>query len=96
MVYLFDAGRTEIISNDQNPKFTAQFTFTYIFEEVQSVRLEVYDADSGYKTNDASVMDLEKQDYQGEWSIVTVDMRLMNVKVVAEPLCGVFCEVSRR
>lgn len=59
-------GRTEIISNDQNPNFTAQFTLTYIFEEVQSLRLEVYDADTAFKTNDASELVLAKQDFQGE------------------------------
>ena len=58
-------GRTEIISNDQNPNFVAQFILTYIFEEVQSLRFEVYDADSVYKTNDATHLLLPKQDFQG-------------------------------
>lgn len=58
-------GRTEIITNDQNPNFTAQFALTYIFEEVQSLRLEVYDADTVYTTNNASQLILAKQDFQG-------------------------------
>lgn len=39
---------------------------TYIFEEVQSLRLEVYDADSTYKTDDSSALILSKQDFQGK------------------------------
>lgn len=59
------AGRTEIVTNSQDPNFTAQFTITYIFEEVQSLRLEVYDADSSFKTNDATKLPLHRQDFQG-------------------------------
>lgn len=60
------AGRTEIITNDQNPNFTAQFSLTYLFEEVQRVRLEVYDVDTAYKSSDAAKLDLGRQDFQGE------------------------------
>lgn len=60
-------GRTEIITNCQSPRFMAQFTMTYIFEEVQSLRFEVYDADSSYKTSDATHLILAKQDFQGEF-----------------------------
>lgn len=59
-------GRTEIITNDQNPNFTAQFSLTYLFEEVQRVRLEVYDVDTAYTSSDASKLDLGRQDFQGE------------------------------
>lgn len=59
-------GRTEIITNDQSPNFTAQFSLTYLFEEVQRVRLEVYDVDTSYKSSDATKLDLGKQDFQGE------------------------------
>lgn len=62
-------GRTEIITNDQNPNFTAQFSLTYLFEEVQRVRLEVYDVDTAYKSSDASNLDLGKQDFQGKIKI---------------------------
>ncbi|CAM9714165.1 unnamed protein product [Ectocarpus sp. 12 AP-2014] len=60
-----EIGRTEIITNDQNPNFTAQFSLTYLFEEVQRVRLEVYDVDTAFKTNDATNLDLGRQDFQG-------------------------------
>lgn len=64
-VHWREVGRTEIVSNNQSPQFVAQFALTYIFEEVQSLKLDVYDADSVYKTNDASHLILSKQDFQG-------------------------------
>ena len=39
-------GRTEQIKNNHNPKFATPFTVDYYFEEVQKVKLEVYDLDN--------------------------------------------------
>nr|XP_022339072.1 copine-3-like [Crassostrea virginica]XP_022339073.1 copine-3-like [Crassostrea virginica] len=41
-----EIGRTEQIKNNHNPKFATPFTVDYYFEEVQKVKLEVYDLDN--------------------------------------------------
>ncbi|CAN0022215.1 unnamed protein product, partial [Sphacelaria rigidula] len=99
-----EVGRTEIVSNSQSPNFTAQFTLTYIFEEVQSLRLEVYDADSAYKTNDASQLVLSKQDFQGVaettmaeilgTSSQTAELNLTNAKLGATDAGKVFVRMD--
>lgn len=39
-------GRTEQIKNNHNPKFVTPFTVDYFFEEIQKVKIEVYDLDN--------------------------------------------------
>ncbi|KAJ8047937.1 Copine-8 [Holothuria leucospilota] len=41
-----EVGRTEVISNNLNPKFVKKFLVDYFFEEVQHLKFEVYDIDS--------------------------------------------------
>ncbi|CAM9691558.1 unnamed protein product [Choristocarpus tenellus] len=61
-----ELGRTEIVSNTQDPFFTTQLSAMFLFEEVQHLRFEVYDADCVYKSNASSaVLILAKQDFQG-------------------------------
>lgn len=38
--------RTEAIQNTLNPQFTRKARMTYLFEEVQKLRFEMYDVDS--------------------------------------------------
>lgn len=61
-----EIGRSEIISNTLNPNFVKSVSISYRFEEVQHIRVEVYDADDAYSTADASsTMVLSRQDFQG-------------------------------
>ena len=39
-------GRTEPVKNNQNPQFTKPIEVDYFFDEVQKVRIDVYDIDS--------------------------------------------------
>lgn len=41
-----EMGRTEQIKNNHNPKFVTPFTVDYFFEEIQKVKIEVYDLDN--------------------------------------------------
>nr|XP_011422303.2 copine-3 isoform X2 [Crassostrea gigas] len=41
-----EIGRTELIKNCHDPKFAHAFTVDYFFEEVQKVKVEVYDLDN--------------------------------------------------
>lgn len=41
-----ELGRTETVVNSANPTFTAVIEFDYFFEEMQRLRLEVFDRDS--------------------------------------------------
>ncbi len=38
--------RTEVIKNTLNPDFTTKIRLTYLFEETQKMRFEMYDVDS--------------------------------------------------
>eukprot|EP00903_Cladosiphon_okamuranus_P006483 g6342.t1 len=60
-----EIGRTEIISNSLDPKFVTIVPVTFKFEEVQTLRFEVYDVDTAYTTADAKNVDPAKQDFQG-------------------------------
>ena len=45
----FEVGRTETIQNNLNPEFSKKITMTYLFEERQLLKFEVYDIDSASK-----------------------------------------------
>ena len=40
-----EVGRTEMLTDNHNPDFTTQFHVTYMFEEVQNLKVEIYDSD---------------------------------------------------
>lgn len=42
----YELGRTETLDNQLNPDFATKFTVTYYFEELQSIKFEIYDVDS--------------------------------------------------
>lgn len=42
----YELGRTETLDNQLNPDFATKFTVTYYFEELQSIKFELYDVDS--------------------------------------------------
>ncbi|XP_061179725.1 copine-3-like [Saccostrea echinata] len=54
-----EIGRTELIKNCHDPKFTRAFRVDYFFEEVQKVKVEVYDLDNETAT-------LEDDDFLGK------------------------------
>ena len=41
-----EVGRTEVTQNQANPVWTRQFIMDYFFEEVQSIKVDVYDEDT--------------------------------------------------
>jgi hypothetical protein len=43
---VIQVGRTENIQNTLSPQFTRSFEMDYYFEEVQTVRVTVYDIDN--------------------------------------------------
>ena len=44
--HFFQVGRTENIKNCLNPKFAHMFEVDYFFEEVQQIKVAVYDLDN--------------------------------------------------
>jgi len=61
-------SRTEAVDDNNNPDFTKQILMEYRFEEVQVIRLDVYDADS------KDLNDLSKHDYIGHCEFVLGDL----------------------
>lgn len=55
----FELGRTETINNNLNPSFKVPIQVEYLFEEVQNLRICIYDSDG-------SSRDLSKHDKLGE------------------------------
>ena len=77
-----ELGRTEVIRDTQNPKFTHSFVMDYFFEEIQTVRVEVYDEDKKGSSN------LKDHDHQG-----SVDFHLgyligQNGQSITVPIAG--------
>lgn len=81
-----ELGRSEVIPNTLNPKWTYQLTIDYRFEEVQLLRLAVYDVDSNYKTKTSDQFDLNKQDYLGEMQITLAEVINSPSHVLTRPL----------
>jgi len=60
-----ELGRTEIVANSQDPHFVKKINFVYRFEEIQTVKFAVYDADEGFESHDATLVNPEDGDFQG-------------------------------
>ncbi|KAM8881472.1 copine-3-like isoform 1-T1 [Synchiropus picturatus] len=56
----WEVGRTEVLQNCLNPKFSKTFIIDYYFEMVQKLRFEVYDID------DSVTCSLQSADFLGE------------------------------
>ena len=54
-----EIGRTETVVNSHDPVFNKAFTVDYYFEEIQSLKAEVYDRDNDSKA-------LSKHDFLGQ------------------------------
>ncbi|CAG5112155.1 Oidioi.mRNA.OKI2018_I69.chr2.g6399.t1.cds [Oikopleura dioica] len=57
-----EIGRTEVIMNNLNPKFSKKFDLDYVFEVVQTLKFEVYDLDEASSK-------LDKHDFLGECQV---------------------------
>ncbi|XP_065898751.1 copine-9-like [Dysidea avara] len=62
-------GRTEVIFDNLDPKFAKTFVLDYHFEEVQTFRVAVYDAD-----DQRHLDDLSKQEFIGEAEFKLADV----------------------
>ena len=63
-----EIAKTEMVKDNNNPEFTKQIIITYRFEEVQLIRLDIYDADNKDLNN------LSKHDYIGYCEFVLGDL----------------------
>ena len=53
--------RTEIVANNLHPKWVKSAYLSYNFDEIQELAIEVYDVEGTFKTNDATKLNLGKQ-----------------------------------
>ena len=77
-----EIGRTEVAVNNQNPSFVKKIITNYKFEEIQRLRICVFDADT---EGDSAYLDLSQQDYLGE-AEVEVPTLVHNSSSVSLPL----------
>ncbi|XP_065898772.1 copine-9-like [Dysidea avara] len=63
-------GRTEMIRDNLNPKFSKKFVVPYNFEEVQLYRASVYDVD----VSDKNIDNINKHDFIGEAEFTIADV----------------------
>lgn len=68
----FELMKTEVIQDNNNPEFTKQIHIDYKFEEVQILRLDIYDADA------PNINQLSKHDYIGYCEFVLGDLVTSN------------------
>ncbi|KAL5473572.1 hypothetical protein EMCRGX_G028068 [Ephydatia muelleri] len=69
-------GRTEVIENNLNPKFSTTFRLEYRFEEVQNLQFAVYDVDDKHHVDN-----IDKQELLG-----TVECTLAEIMAAGEHL----------
>ena len=50
----FQIGRTEQLKNTENPKFAAPILIDYFFEEVQKLKISIYDVNSSHSSLDGA------------------------------------------
>jgi hypothetical protein len=62
-----EIGRTELINDNLNPKFTRSLMMDYYFESVQRLKIKCWDIDN-------VKLPLEKQDFIGELIITLADI----------------------
>eukprot|EP01135_Chromosphaera_perkinsii_P003560 Nk52_evm18s248 gene=Nk52_evmTU18s248 len=74
-----EIGRTEIIWDNLNPEWEKTFHINYVFEEVQELKFEVYDAEG--KTND-----LSKYDFIGASTMTLSSIMVSPGQVQRKPL----------
>nr|XP_008123515.2 PREDICTED: copine-6-like [Anolis carolinensis] len=72
-----EVGRSEVLHRSQNPVFAHVFALDYFFEEMQTLRFEVFDADG----EDAENVGLEEGGLLG-----TVECTLGQVRTVLFPM----------
>eukprot|EP01084_Bolivina_argentea_P026186 48639_1 len=65
-------GKTEIVWDNPHPDFSKDIRINYLFEEIQYIRLEMYDAD------EHQTIDLSKHDYIGSAEFVVGDLVTAN------------------
>eukprot|EP01083_Nonionella_stella_P092710 259600_1 len=61
-------GKTDIIWDNPNPDFSNDIRLSYLFEEIQTIRLDIWDA------NEQQTKDLTKHDYIGYVDFVVGDL----------------------
>jgi len=76
----FELAKTEAIQDNNNPDFSKQITIDYKFEEVQVIRLDIYDADS------PNINKLSDHDYIGHCEFVLGDLVTSNGSKLAMKL----------
>lgn len=62
-------GMTEMIKDNLNPKFAKTFTLDYYFEEIQTLKLEVYDVDDV-----SHISDLSRHDFIGAVEVTLAEV----------------------
>ena len=60
-----EQGRTEIIANKTTGQFVKKVFVKYRFEQPCQIRFSLYDCDDSFKSNDASNIDISRQDFLG-------------------------------
>jgi len=79
-------GRTEMVLNNLNPNFAKSVTVDYYFEEVQKLKLQVYDVDSPSQA-------LQAHDFLGEVECTLGHVsRVLMISMSARHRCLHFCD----
>ena len=68
----FELSKTEVVQDNNDPEFTKQIKIDYKFEEVQLLRLDIYDADT------PNIDQLSDHDYIGNCEFVLGDLVTSN------------------
>eukprot|EP01084_Bolivina_argentea_P064279 117259_1 len=76
-------GQTEIVDDNPNPDFSKDIRINYLFEQVQKLRLDIYDAnddddDSDDDDQEIKTEELSKHDFVGAVEFIVGDLVVAN------------------
>ena len=72
-------ARTEVVDDTSDPDFSRDIRIRYMFEQVQQIRIDIYDADCGDDDDDDDVDQLNLAEY------------VQRVSRQLQPRCMLFC-----
>ena len=76
-----EIGRTEVIQDTQSPSWHTAITAAYVFEEVQTIKVEVYDEDVKGSTN------LKDHQLQGSACFLLSELMTSRTGSLTKDLC---------
>eukprot|EP00899_Mesostigma_viride_P013966 jgi/Mesvir1/22570/Mv18574-RA.1 len=81
-----ELGRTEVVANTTSPQFVARVRMDYMFETLQTIKIDFYDIDSKFDGKPSKDLPLELQDYLGFSDFILSEVITQPSKQLSKPI----------